>query len=326
MTVPLPLQRGHVVILTKEPSRVCWTCRVWPDPLQSGQVSGASQSLAEGATEQAAGLQETSASLEQMTSMTNHNADNAQQAKTLSFEARKSADAGTDAVGHLNEAIGQIQNSSDETAKIIKVIDDIAFQTNLLALNAAVEAARAGEAGKGFAVVAEEVRNLAMRSAEAARTTSGMIQESVQNAQNGVSIAHEVSDVLGDIVQHITRTTDLIGEIAATSQEQAQGVDQINGAVTQMDKVTQQNAANAEESASASEQLSSQAQSLKEMVHELTVLITGAGSDRATWGDSKSVPAPLSNKTPKRPAGPGRARCDKSDELFHRISVGSAVD
>ncbi len=225
----------------------------------SGQVSAASQSLAEGATEQAAGLQQTSSSIEEMTSMTKHNADNAQEAKTLSFEARKSADAGADAMSHLNEAIGQIQSSSDETAKIIKVIDDIAFQTNLLALNAAVEAARAGEAGKGFAVVAEEVRNLAMRSAEAARTTSDMIEESVQNAQNGVSIADKVTKVLSDIVQGVTRTTELIGEIATTSQEQAQGVDQINSAVGQMDKVTQQNAANAEESASASEQLSSQA-------------------------------------------------------------------
>ena len=151
----------------------------------SGQVSSASQSLAEGATEQAAGLQETSSSLEEMSSMTKQNADNAQQASTLAGEARKAANVGTESMNRMNGAIQEIQKSSDETAKIIKVIDEIAFQTNLLALNAAVEAARAGEAGKGFAVVAEEVRNLAMRSAEAAKNTANMIEESVKNSKNG---------------------------------------------------------------------------------------------------------------------------------------------
>ncbi|MHC4216068.1 MAG: methyl-accepting chemotaxis protein, partial [Planctomycetota bacterium] len=162
----------------------------------SGQVSSASQSLAEGATEQAAGLEETSSSLEEMSSMTRQNADNAQQANTLANEARKAADNGTESMSRMNDAIQEIQKSSDETAKIIKVIDEIAFQTNLLALNAAVEAARAGEAGKGFAVVAEEVRNLAMRSAEAAKNTSDLIEESVKNSKNGVDIAGEVSKVL----------------------------------------------------------------------------------------------------------------------------------
>ena len=163
----------------------------------SGQVSAASQSLAEGATEQAAGLEETSSSLEEMSSMTKQNADNAQQANTLAAEARKAAQSGAESMERMSHAIDDIQKSSDETAKIIKVIDEIAFQTNLLALNAAVEAARAGEAGKGFAVVAEEVRNLAMRSAEAAKNTANMIEESVKNAKNGVEIANEVSKVLG---------------------------------------------------------------------------------------------------------------------------------
>ena len=247
----------------------------------AGQVSSASQSLAEGATEQAAGLQETSSSLEEMASMTRQNADNAQQANALSGEARQSADQGTEAMAQMNAAIQDIQKSSDETAKIIKVIDDIAFQTNLLALNAAVEAARAGEAGKGFAVVAEEVRNLAMRSAEAAKDTSNMIEESVKNAKNGVDIAGNVTEVLVRIVESIGKTTDLVSEIAAASQEQSQGIEQVNTAIAQMDKVTQQNAANAEESASASEQLSAQAEAMNDIVGQLVTIVGGAASQAA---------------------------------------------
>jgi methyl-accepting chemotaxis protein len=244
----------------------------------SGQVSAASQSLAEGATEQAAGLEETSSSLEEMSSMTKQNADNAQQANTLAGDARKAANNGTEAMSRMSTAIKDIQKSSDETAKIIKVIDEIAFQTNLLALNAAVEAARAGEAGKGFAVVAEEVRNLAMRSAEAAKNTANMIEESVKNSKNGVDIATEVGKVLDEIVQSIGKTTDLVGEIAAASSEQAQGIDNVNAAVSQMDKVTQQNAANAEESASASEELSAQAEQMNQIVQELVNLVGGSGT------------------------------------------------
>ncbi len=270
----------------------------------SGQVSSASQSLAEGATEQAAGLQETSSSLEEMASMTKQNAANAQQANLLSSEARKSADTGTEAMSRMNDAIKQIQKSSDETANIIKVIDEIAFQTNLLALNAAVEAARAGEAGKGFAVVAEEVRNLAMRSAEAAKNTANMIQGSVKNANNGVDIADEVTKVLGEIVGNVGKATDLVSEIAAASQEQAQGIDQVNTAVAQMDKVTQQNAANAEESASASEQLSAQAETMNDMVNELAALVGGAA--RATTERART-------------AKPGRA-LRPSDQVYHHIA------
>ncbi len=264
----------------------------------STQVSSASQSLAEGATEQAAGLEETSSSLEEMSSMTKQNADNAQQANVLSNECSKSANEGADAMNRMTNAIEEIQKSSDETAKIIKVIDEIAFQTNLLALNAAVEAARAGEAGKGFAVVAEEVRNLAMRSADAAKNTSNMIEESVRNSQHGVEISTEVNKVFEDIVGKIEKTTNLVGEISAATSEQAQGIDQVNTAVSQMDKVTQQNAANAEESASASEELNSQAEQMNIVVDRLAALVEG--TKRHSTSDAGSL--------------------SKSDHLYHQIS------
>ncbi|RKY23543.1 MAG: methyl-accepting chemotaxis protein [Planctomycetota bacterium] len=273
----------------------------------SGQVSSASQSLAEGATEQAAGLEETSSSLEEMSSMTKQNADNAQQANTLAGEAQKAANSGNEAMNRMDNAINEIQKSSDETAKIIKVIDEIAFQTNLLALNAAVEAARAGEAGKGFAVVAEEVRNLAMRSAEAAKNTTAMIDESVKNAKNGVDIATDVGKTFGEIVSGITKTGNLVSEIAAASQEQAQGIDQINTAMAQMDKVTQQNAANAEESASASEELSAQAEGLQAMVAEFKLTNTGTRSSTTKHVDTA------------KHHGLGQ-----SDHVFHSIADGKA--
>jgi methyl-accepting chemotaxis protein len=285
----------------------------------SGQVSTASQSLAEGSTEQAAGLEETSSSLEEMASMTKQNADNAQQANALASEARKAADTGTEAMQRMNAAINDIQKSSDETAKIIKVIDEIAFQTNLLALNAAVEAARAGEAGKGFAVVAEEVRNLAMRSAEAAKNTSAMIEESVKNSKNGVDIANEVGKVLEEIVQSVGKTTDLVSEIAAASQEQAQGIDQVNTAMNQMDKVTQQNAANAEESASASEELSAQAGSMNEVVSELLHLVEGASAKQSNRFDHHHI-RPDHNDVKKGKKENGLKR---SDEAFHNIADNS---
>lgn len=290
----------------------------------AGQVSCASQSLAEGATEQAAGLQETSSSLEEMSSMTQKNAENAQQANILAGEARKAAAAGTESMNRMHEAILAIQKSSDETAKILKAIDEIAFQTNLLALNAAVEAARAGEAGKGFAVVAEEVRNLAMRSAEAARNTASMIDESVRNSKNGVDIAAEVAKVLGEIVERVGKTTDLVGEIAAASQEQARGIEQVNTAVSQMDKVTQQNAANAEESASASEELTSQARSLDQIVRELVSLVGGVTAKESPTEPPQNRVARGRENVERKFLSPVNAsgaprRAGKSDEVFHEI-------
>ncbi|MCL2219777.1 MAG: methyl-accepting chemotaxis protein [Chitinispirillia bacterium] len=232
----------------------------------SGEISGGAQSLAEGANQQASSIQEISSSLEEMSSMTKLNAENSTHAKTLVNQAGVSVNEANEAMKRMATAIHEIKTSSDNTAKILRTIDDIAFQTNLLALNAAVEAARAGEAGKGFAVVAEEVRNLAMRSAEASKNTADMIEESVKNADGGVRITEEVARALETTTARAAKVSDLIAEIAAASTEQAQGVDLINTAVTQMNSVTQQNAANSEESASAAEELSSQAEELSQMV------------------------------------------------------------
>ncbi len=257
------------------------------------QVSGASQSLAEGASEQAAAIEETTASVEEMASMTKQNASNAGEARTLSEGARACADRGTEAMTRMTSAIEDIKKSADDTARIIKTIDEIAFQTNLLALNAAVEAARAGEAGKGFAVVAEEVRNLAQRSAEAAKNTAALIEGSVKNAENGVKISREVGSVLQEIATGSRKVNDLIGEIAAASNEQSQGIEQINTAVNQMDQVTQQNAANAEESAAAAQQLNAQAEDLAGMIRQLQALVHGAKSagDATVGGDSRAFHA-----------------------------------
>jgi methyl-accepting chemotaxis protein len=232
----------------------------------SQQISAGSQSLAQGANEQASSLEEVSSSLEEMASMTKQNAENANQAKSLAGEADGNAKEGAEAMSRMSQSINKIKESSDQTAKIVKTIDEIAMQTNLLALNAAVEAARAGEAGRGFAVVAEEVRNLAQRSAQAAKNTADMITESVKNADDGVKIATEVSKSFDAIAGSAKKVNDLIAEIAAASGEQSQGIDQVNNAVAQMDKVTQQNAANSEESASAAEEMSSQAEELQGMV------------------------------------------------------------
>jgi methyl-accepting chemotaxis protein len=269
----------------------------------SSQISGGAQSLAEGASTQASSLEEVSASLEEMSSMTKQNADNSNHAKILATEAKAAANEGDVSMKKMADAIREIKTSSDNTAKIIKTIDDIAFQTNLLALNAAVEAARAGEAGKGFAVVAEEVRNLAMRSAEAAKNTANMIEESVKNADGGVKITEEVAKSLGQIVDRTQTVGDLIAEIAAASNEQALGIEQVNTAVASMNQVTQQNAANSEESASASEELSSQAAELANMVNEFKLSVGNSGG----MGARRSLPPPRPQQRPAVAALPNKS-------------------
>ncbi len=249
----------------------------------SNQISSASQSLAEGATEQAASLEESSSALEEMASMTRQNADNAGNANQMMSQTQEQVTNGARAVTNMSAAMTEINTSSEQTSRIIGTIEEIAFQTNLLALNAAVEAARAGDAGKGFAVVADEVRNLAQRSAQAARDTAELIESTVARVKNGSSIVQELQTSFGEVEGSVKHFGGLINEISAASNEQAQGVDQVNTAVAQMDKVTQTNAANAEESASASEELSAQAAQLRSLVGELNTIVTGTNSNTSNF-------------------------------------------
>jgi len=240
------------------------------------QVSEGSQSLAEGAAEQAASIEETSSSLEEMASMTKKNADNANEARTMMGEAGQIVDL---------SAIEEITRSSEETGKIIKTIDEIAFQTNLLALNAAVEAARAGEAGAGFAVVADEVRNLALRAADAAKNTSNLIENTIKAVKTGNELTHTTQEAFNENMEISQKVRHLVDEISAASNEQAQGIEEINRAVTEMDKVVQQVAANAEESASASEEMSAQAEQMQVFVAELSSMV-GVSSTQKKRGSS----------------------------------------
>lgn len=241
----------------------------------SNQLSSSSQQLAEGSAEQSSSLQETSSTLEESASMIQQNTENTKQAALLSDKVKEAADKGNLEMEEMTESMSEIKKSSDQISKIIKVIDDIAFQTNILALNAAVEAARAGDAGMGFAVVAEEVRNLAQRSAEAAKDTAGMIENNIALSEKGVDVTQRIKNTLSEITTQAKKMSELMAEIAASSQEQSQGVSQINKALVEMEKVVQQNAANAEESASAAEELSAQAQNLKEIVQQLVLLVHG---------------------------------------------------
>lgn len=239
----------------------------------SGQLSDASQELAQSSSEQAASLEETTSSLEEMSSQIKQTAENSGMVESAMKEAQPLIDSGAAAVQRMTQAMDEIRKSSHETSKIIKTIDDIAFQTNLLALNAAVEAARAGEAGKGFAVVAEEVRNLARRSAEAAKSTSELIQRSQSSSERGYGVADEVAENLKKIEESVSSVSTLVEEISAASKEQASGIREMTSIMGEMDHVVQSNASASEESASAAEELSSQSSELKYIVEELVELV-----------------------------------------------------
>ena len=287
----------------------------------AGQVSSASQALAEGSSEQAASLEETSASLEEMSSMTKRNAESAQQAKELSNQTRASADAGAGRMKEMTDAMAAIKSSSDDIAKIIKTIDEIAFQTNILALNAAVEAARAGEAGAGFAVVAEEVRALAQRSAQAAKETAGKIEDAIRKSEQGVAISSSVAQSLSEIVEKARKVDAFVAEIAQASQEQTQGIGQVNTAVGQMDKVTQSNASNAEETAAAAAELNSQASTLLEAVAGLEKLV-GGHQGRAAEAPAPVVHPAHRSLTPARSSRP-MVKARAEDLSFADVGPGN---
>ncbi|HYG23627.1 MAG TPA: methyl-accepting chemotaxis protein [Verrucomicrobiae bacterium] len=266
------------------------------------QLSAQSQSLAEGASEHAASLEQTSASLEEMSSTTRHNADHARQAKTISSQTRAAAEKGVANMKQMDQAMTAIRTAGDDISKIIKTIDEIAFQTNILALNAAVESARAGEAGAGFAVVAEEVRALAQRSAAAAKETGARIAASIEKTKLGVELNATISSALTDIASRSRTLDELAASVASASNEQGQGVAQLNAAVSHMDKITQNTAANAEESASAAEQLNSQAESMKQAVAELLRLV----GENATPAQRKENALPKHALTHSPKPGPPR--------------------
>jgi methyl-accepting chemotaxis protein len=279
-----------------------------------------STQLADGASQQAASLEETSASLEELAGMTRRNAEAAQDTKQIAGQTRTAVENGAGGMQRMTTAMDGIKSSSAEIAKIIKTIDEIAFQTNILALNAAVEAARAGEAGAGFAVVAEEVRALAQRSATAAKETAAKIELALQKSDEGASVSAEVAGMLAQIVDQVRKMDTLVGEIASASGEQSQGIQQITKAMAEMDKVTQSNAAGAEESASAANELSSQSTELRAAVEQLNAFtgFRGAAAARA------AAPAETKPVTPRleKKNGTGRghlavaAREQGSDQFW----------
>lgn len=260
----------------------------------SQQIASSSQAVSQGASEQASSLEETSSSLEEMAGMTKQNADNTIQARSLAQTTKEAAEKGGQAMTRMTDAMEKIRAASEGTAQIIKDINEIAFQTNLLALNAAVEAARAGDAGRGFAVVAEEVRNLALRSKEAAKKTEDLIKVAVGHSENGRVITNEVAGSLSEIVSAAAKVNDIVSEIAVASQEQSRGIDQVNTAVAEMDKVVQVAASNAEESSSAAEELASQSEELSSLIQRFE-LDREAGRRRTASSDKSAA-------TPRRPA------------------------
>ncbi|HEY0940120.1 MAG TPA: methyl-accepting chemotaxis protein [Steroidobacter sp.] len=257
------------------------------------QLSKGNDDLSQRTQEQASALEETASSMEEMTATVKQNADNARQATQLAVSARDQADSGGDVAGRAVKAMAEISDSSKQIADIINVIDEIAFQTNLLALNAAVEAARAGEQGRGFAVVATEVRNLAQRSATAARQIKQLISDSVEKVKAGTALVDESGKSLHEIVASVKRVADIVAEISAASEEQASGIDQVNSAVTQMDTATQQNAALVEEAAAASKVMEQQSHALVEKVSYFVVAGSQARGTRLLQANVSSLNATI---------------------------------
>ena len=268
----------------------------------SAQLSGSAHQLAEGASEEAASLEETSASLEEVSTMARRNADNAAACNTLMREVNAVMGKANQSMAAQTVAMGEISKASEQTSKIIKTIDEIAFQTNLLALNAAVEAARAGEAGAGFAVVADEVRNLAMRAAEAARSTADLIEGTVKKVKEGEDLLVQTNEDFCEVAEVAAKVGSLVDEIAIASGEQTTGLDQVNKAISEIDRVTQQTAASSEEAASASEELSAQAEYMKKFVDDLGHLVSGGGPLGS--GSGKSGSAPKRERPSARKASP----------------------
>ncbi len=265
----------------------------------SNEITVSSQTVASGASEQAAALEETSASMEETTSMIKATAANSAEADNLMKQTATITERAKNSMEELVVSMGEISRASEETSKIIKTIDEIAFQTNLLALNAAVEAARAGEAGSGFAVVADEVRNLAMRATEAARNTATLIESTLEKVKKGAIIAGSSNETFNEVASASRKIGELINEISIASREQALGVDQINKTITEMESVTQNNAASAEESAAASEELKGQAARMEEIVLALQNLLEGK--------NTKVAKQPGVARATKRPAEPATA-------------------
>ncbi len=317
------------------------------DQVSSGadQVSQASQNLSQGATEQASSLEEISSSMTEVNSQSKQNAENATEANALAKKAAEDARNGNEQMERLNRSMENINNSSEEINKVVKVIDDIAFQINLLALNANVEAARAGKYGKGFAVVAEEVRNLAVRSADAVKETTAMVEDSVRNITEGTEAATSTAEALAEIVDGVGKVAEFLGEIAMASKEQADAIEQITNGIDQIDQVTQSNTASAEESASASEELASQSQQLQAMIAQFKIegvdsgksrkrLLTdnrGAGGNSGNGGNGGGGQAEVSlnagKKSPVLTAAPSasqQARSNASEDGWSSDNTGIA--